>query len=52
MFRAKRPLRARTSWVKWRRSTDAIRSGGSPDTCVTHDDDMPWRRSPSRTVRT
>src|SRR2546422_585524 len=37
------------SCVKWRRSTDAIRNGGAPDTRVTPDDEKPWGRAPSPT---
>jgi hypothetical protein len=51
-FSPNAPARSIMPCEKWPTSTDAATSGGSPETCVTHEDDMPWRTPPAAIVST
>ena len=47
-----RPVLAITPLLKCALSTAAVNITGSPDTCATHDDDIPWHRPFSCVVKT
>ena len=52
MFNPNAPVLAITALLKCTLSTAAVNITGSPETCATHDDDIPWHRPFSWVVKT
>src|SRR5258707_9128678 len=52
MFNPNAPVREITALLKCALSTAAVNISGSPETCATQDDDIPWHRPFSCVVKT